>query len=1018
MGFLSRHKGQSASKAEFIVNIQELGPWPTSGPLEIRWQRGGNMGKTRPVEPTPQPGRSSVATYSFAQAIRVPVTMYQDTSSGAYQPKPLTLSIAPGGGKAKGKPSAGPHVSLDLAAWAGAEARVPTTLPVQGAPSRQAAGGVPSLTFTVERAGHGAAATPTNRSPRIAAQAGTQSTLRDGSASEDLSLMGSTLSGELSMRSVADAPVSDSSPMAPAGGQGSPPPAWRPPALNLAGISPGTGARVTLSSPSIASSASSDVALAAAAAAVPDRPAARARRGIPGMPSPGPPSTGVAAAPGQEQPPASFRAGGPAATLVHAVGTGPEPFATSPKGASAAALGRNRAAAAAATRAPNAVALAPSPSPAPPSIPGFRTGPQASPAASPERSPPSSPHRVVLSPASSLALPASPFASGEGVREARPPLRTPSLVGAISLSGPLATNASSQPLPEQGSGEAGAGPRRFATTASPVRRWAWQNRGAAEASSPRSAMRPEGSLEDPAALPGAAVSSTPEQEEGERDLTEEGEQHSGALAGQASPAGLPTAPAPSTAGRDAKGPVSDGSRAELVCVAALEAGVYRIGGSGTFLPETSTSRWYRPARRLARTLCALHAPLDLAFAEEARGALESALASSWQDAPRLAMWWSNLVQLRWFLWAAHSDRAQDAAEGADAASPVSQLALLELERTAYGALLELAWTGALLPAASSRSSAHRETDRDLRMWAGHSNGKESRTSSLGHASSDSLDLVDALVAPAVQHWCAGLEAAQQLLCGLACPERARRQMALLGRRVMLGLLRRVDAALLESLQATEERSGVRRTDPLRMEAREQQAGLDPALLPFPRCGALTCGTGVALKLTASALAGWAGEAGLGRRGDEHFPGLRAAANLLMMPKEALLDAGTRAELAPGLSSETLLALLSRYTPDDLAEDRLPAGLLESLEEPDTPSTARSAVSGGKPDVLLAPDSAGYEAQAASELLDQGLVEPLSLNMDEESDEDLQTLEHTGRGTGLPAPRRFAALRDIWCRQGS
>lgn len=160
------------------------------------------------------------------------------------------------------------------------------------------------------------------------------------------------------------------------------------------------------------------------------------------------------------------------------------------------------------------------------------------------------------------------------------------------------------------------------------------------------------------------------------------------------------------------------------------------------------------------------------------------------------MWWSNLVQLRWFLWAAHSDRAQDAAEGADAASPVSQLALLELERTAYGALLELAWTGALLPgepvsrmqgldgtcgveecaatpwvaaalhsfgvmmpkqgvsyapsstpaaAASSRSSAHRETDRDLRMWAGHSNGKESRTSSLGHASSDSLDLVDALV---------------------------------------------------------------------------------------------------------------------------------------------------------------------------------------------------------------------------------------------------------------------------------
>lgn len=48
---------------------------------------------------------------------------------------------------------------------------------------------------------------------------------------------------------------------------------------------------------------------------------------------------------------------------------------------------------------------------------------------------------------------------------------------------------------------------------------------------------------------------------------------------------------------------------------------------------------------------------------------------------------------------------------------------------------------------------------------------------------------------------------------------------------------------------------------------------------------LTCSTGIALKLTASALAGWASAAGLGRRADEHFPGLRAAANLLMMPKE-------------------------------------------------------------------------------------------------------------------------------------
>lgn len=48
----------------------------------------------------------------------------------------------------------------------------------------------------------------------------------------------------------------------------------------------------------------------------------------------------------------------------------------------------------------------------------------------------------------------------------------------------------------------------------------------------------------------------------------------------------------------------------------------------------------------------------------------------------------------------------------------------------------------------------------------------------------------------------------------------------------------------------------------------------------------------------------------------------------------------------------------------------------------------------------------------------GLVEPLALSMDEESDEDLQTLEQAGRGAGAPGPRRFAALRSVWGQQSS
>lgn len=64
------------------------------------------------------------------------------------------------------------------------------------------------------------------------------------------------------------------------------------------------------------------------------------------------------------------------------------------------------------------------------------------------------------------------------------------------------------------------------------------------------------------------------------------------------------------------------------------------------------------------------------------------------------MWWSNLVQLRWFLWAAQTGMAEEAAEDVDTACPASLLALPDLERTAFGALLEQAWTGGLLPGGS------------------------------------------------------------------------------------------------------------------------------------------------------------------------------------------------------------------------------------------------------------------------------------------------------------------------------
>lgn len=56
-----------------------------------------------------------------------------------------------------------------------------------------------------------------------------------------------------------------------------------------------------------------------------------------------------------------------------------------------------------------------------------------------------------------------------------------------------------------------------------------------------------------------------------------------------------------------------------------------------------------------------------------------------------------------------------------------------------------------------------------------------------------------------------------------------------------------------------------------------------------------------------------------------FPNLRAAADLLMMPKEALTDGAIRAEMLPGLGLGRVVRLLQRFTPDDFAQEPLPKG---------------------------------------------------------------------------------------------
>ena len=83
-----------------------------------------------------------------------------------------------------------------------------------------------------------------------------------------------------------------------------------------------------------------------------------------------------------------------------------------------------------------------------------------------------------------------------------------------------------------------------------------------------------------------------------------------------------------------------------------------------------------------------------------------------------------------------------------------------------------------------------------------------------------------------------------------------------------------------------------------------------------------------------------------------------------------------------------------------------AGLLSSLQNETPPSDVSPSPAGRL--------EAGYEPPTERQLLEDGLIEPVSLEMDAESDDELDALsemydpDNKGEET-----RRYTLLRDLW-----
>jgi hypothetical protein len=254
---------------------------------------------------------------------------------------------------------------------------------------------------------------------------------------------------------------------------------------------------------------------------------------------------------------------------------------------------------------------------------------------------------------------------------------------------------------------------------------------------------------------------------------------------------------------------------------------------------------------------------------------------------------------------------------------------------------------------------------------------------------------------------------------------------LLKQRALGALLRRLDATLFAGLLEAPPAAGT-----------SSGTSLPPALLPCDPAKPLSFATGVPLKLAAGRLADWATSVGVrapvttagnAPEGDDPvaaeaaaadagtaslFPCLRGAADLLMMPKAALAaDAGLRAAVAPGLSPGAALALLSRSEPDEdgdggggrllaaLSKEAGPGGLDAAI------TASRAAADAWPPGVADPPAEAALAADAA-------LADPLSLEMDAASGDELDALGvaavgEGGTSDGMPLPRRYELLRELW-----
>jgi hypothetical protein len=402
------------------------------------------------------------------------------------------------------------------------------------------------------------------------------------------------------------------------------------------------------------------------------------------------------------------------------------------------------------------------------------------------------------------------------------------------------------------------------------------------------------------------------------------------------------------------------STQEFQVLAALEMSVWSAGyGWGSIGCDEIPRRedMQAPARRLARTIISLGQERGLGFVERAIDAIKRSCIASLKDIQTTILWWSTVVTLRWSFWTLQNETGARPSSTFEWLQVDACMKFKSIESWLYDRILTTLWDSQVMPGIIQARSISSNVD-DL-------------TSMYIHILDGCIDRFEDTTRPT------------------PCSKTLK---SVLKRLLLHGISVKLDVTLLQELLG------------------QHVKALSP----------LTSTQGLELKILVDNISKWFEKNGLDssqvpdwyaqrqNNASTHpevdkdwcLPRMVSAANVIVTPKPALLDTDVRSNIAPSISLTSICQILRQYTSIEGEEQEDIDGTLNTL---------RSKTS-GKIDLnesFESMDSIEYHPPPEHWISQQGLIQPLSLELSPDSDDELTTMETSSGG------ERFKTLRDLW-----